>query len=192
MRFAILSLFVSAAVCFTVPANQPAGVYMVTYNADGTETHSLLSLTETNGTVPAETVRSAAPSAKFGASKRQISGGQNLIGCGDYELAHGDADTVYNALGQRCGGGASVAGNTDIYATAACTVAYFCNFSSNGDTCFEYEWVNVIQGTITPRCGSYYAGWDQFEGAARQNQYGYENFCAEGKNFCGGRGINGR
>ncbi|KAJ7720758.1 hypothetical protein DFH07DRAFT_760708 [Mycena maculata] len=163
MRFALLSLFVSAAVCFTVPANQPAGVYMVTYNADGTETHALLSLTETNGTIPAATARSATPSAKFGASKRQISGGTNTIFCG----------------------------GRDFYSIAGCTVAYFCNYRDTADTCFQYEWVNVIQNAVTPTCGSYWTGWDQFNSEARQNQYGYENLCGAGNNYCG-RGTNGR
>ncbi|KAJ7035491.1 hypothetical protein C8F04DRAFT_530881 [Mycena alexandri] len=191
MRFALLSLFVSAVVCFTVPTNQPAGVYMVTYNADGTETHSLLSLTETNVTVPAATARSVSPSAKFGASKRQIGGGTNAIFCGGYELNHGDTDAAYNALGQQCGGGASVLGGRDFYSIAGCTVAYFCNYRGTADTCFQYEWVNVIQNAITPTCGSYWAGWDQFNSQARQNQYGYENLCGAGNNYCG-RGTNGR
>ncbi|KAJ7465394.1 hypothetical protein B0H11DRAFT_2049823 [Mycena galericulata] len=191
MRFALLSLFVSAAVCFTVPANQPAGVYMVTYNVDGTETHSLLSLTETNGTVPAATARSATPSAKFGASKRQIPGGNNAISCGGYELNHGDTDAAYNALGQQCGGGASVQSGRDFYSIAGCTVAYFCNYGAYADTCFQYEWVNVIQNAVTPDCGSYWAGWDQFYSSARQNQYGYEDVCGAGGNYCG-RGTNGR
>ncbi|KAJ7664628.1 hypothetical protein DFH06DRAFT_1295781 [Mycena polygramma] len=146
MHLALLSLFVSAVVCFTVPASQPDGVYMVTYNADGTETHSLLSRTTSNGTIPAAASHILTRSAN-----------------------------AYNALGQQCGGGAEVLGGRDFYSIRGCTVAYFCNYRSIPDTCFQSEWVAVIQNAITPKCGSYWAGWDQFTSPQRQNQYGYEN-----------------
>ncbi|KAJ7020286.1 hypothetical protein C8F04DRAFT_1241137 [Mycena alexandri] len=191
MRFALLSLFVSAVVGFTVPANQPAGVYMVTYNPDGTETHSLLSLTKVNSTVPAVTAGSVPSPTRFDASKRQINGGSNTIGCGNYELNHGDTDSAYNALGQQCGGGASVPGGRDFYSIVGCTVAYFCNYNGGADTCFQSEWVAAIQNGVSPVCGSYWAGWDRFSSSIRFNQYGYENVCGAGGNFCG-RGTNGR
>jgi hypothetical protein len=102
MHFTPLLLLAAGALAFNIPKGQPDGVYQVYTAPDGTETHTLLrGLNDTIET------RSEVPGKFSLASKRQIGGVTNDVGCGGYTLPAGDTDAANNALDAQCGGGAS-------------------------------------------------------------------------------------
>jgi hypothetical protein len=79
---ATLSLLAACASAFTVPKGQPDGVYSVTYNPDGTETHTFL---RPPVAVDATTTSSDVPgllSLRSSVKARQVPNVQNVVGCG--------------------------------------------------------------------------------------------------------------
>lgn len=134
---------------------------------------------------------------------RQVPGDYgNSIGCGGYYLDVANTNAANGALDAQCGNGAYVGGGLDFYSIAGCTVAYFCNQSEvlcdvfwcwAPTYCYAFERQDAANA-INAKCGGFGAGWDNFVwngGYDRAGQYGWENICDQGKNFCG-RGTSGR
>ncbi|KAE9364338.1 hypothetical protein N431DRAFT_488914 [Stipitochalara longipes BDJ] len=182
-----LFLLASGATAFTIPEGQANGVYAVSYAEDGTELHELIGAPSTAD--PA-TIKGWASGTGHAKDRRQIPGISNSIGCGGYELNHGDTDSAAHALDAQCGGGASVGRSRDFYSLAGCSVWYFCNLAGQEQTCWASERVQAA-AAIANQCGSYWAGWDNINNPQRNDQYGQEDNCGAGKNFCG-RGTNGK
>ena len=88
-------LLASGAAAFTIPEGQANGVYAVSYEEDGTEIHELIGAPSTAD--PAS-IKGWASGASHAKDKRQIPGISNSIGCGGYELNHGDTDAAAHAL----------------------------------------------------------------------------------------------
>ncbi|RDL33010.1 Uncharacterized protein BP5553_08449 [Venustampulla echinocandica] len=182
MRFTPLLLLAVGAAAFQIPKGQADGVYEVVTGADGKETHRLV------GSNPdAVETRNAVPDKFSMAHKR---GTSNSVNCGGYVLPQGDTDSANNYLDAQCGGGAGVGGGRDLYAIKGCTVAYFCNYTGGTQFCYAKERQETSRA-ITSVCGLYGAGWDQIQSDNRNVQYGYENNCNQGWNFCG-RGMDGK
>ncbi|OBT87948.1 hypothetical protein VE02_04532 [Pseudogymnoascus sp. 03VT05] len=200
---ATLSLLANCASAFTVPKGQPDGVYSVTYNPNGTETHTFL---RPPVTVDATTTGSDVPgllSLRSSVKARQVPNVQNVVGCGGYRLDTGTTNAA-NAGLDACTGGVLVGADKDFYSISGCTVAYFCNFSYHTyedgsliitnptDTrCYKSDRqksATIING----QCGGFYAGWNRITSSdgSYDGQYGWEELCGAGSNFCG-RGVGG-
>ncbi|KAF4617072.1 hypothetical protein G7Y89_g15075 [Cudoniella acicularis] len=186
MHLNTISVFILALAAtsqgFTIPDNQPNGVYKVSVDANGVETHTLLrglienyTYVSTEPNKPLPTLH--ATSAKF---RRQDLTGQNNIACGGYSLVTSDVVSAVGNLEAQCGNGAFVGGGKNFYSITGGTVAYFCNFSGGTNNCYASEMVEAAE-RITNDCGSSNGGWDIVPD--RQCQYGYER--QPGNHFCG-------
>ena len=187
MILAFLLLLAATALSFTIPAGQKDGVYSVSIDASGSEVHTLLSLTGNSNMdfMP----RDINSSTEHALEPRQHGGYKTF--CGGYPLNHVQTDAANQALDKQCGAGANVEKDKNFYSTSGCTVAYFCNFDDDhGDTCFADE-REAITKSIFEQCGKYAAGWAIVDFKTRKNQYGVENLCGRGGNFCR-RGLDGR
>ncbi|KFY08573.1 hypothetical protein V492_06112 [Pseudogymnoascus sp. VKM F-4246] len=183
MHFTALILLAASAAAFTIPIGQPDGTYQVFTAPDGTETHTLIKAhVDTRNTVP----------GKFDmAHKRTIAAvpavpaaAGSSVNCGGYPLPHQETDDANNAVDEFCGGGRSVGKHNDFYSLKGCTVAYFCNYDNGPQSCYASERQSTSR-TITDFCGWYNAGWNNVQTTGRNVQYGYENNCNQGWNFCG-------
>src|ERR1700712_1340964 len=98
MHFTTISkilLLASGAAAFTVPDGQANGVYAVSYADDGTEIHELVGAPSDAGQA---SIKGWASGTSHVKDKRQIPDIDNKIGCGGYELNHGDTDAAAHAL----------------------------------------------------------------------------------------------
>lgn len=85
-----LLLLATSAYAFTVPEGQPEGTYSVTYNADETETHTLIRLY--NGEPSQVSPRNpfnGSPSSQAKNERRQVPNSDNNVACGGYFLDPG-------------------------------------------------------------------------------------------------------
>lgn len=80
-------------------------------------------------------------------------------------------------------GGGTIPADGDVYSVGISVVAYVCNFSSLGNTCYQDEVAASIQHSISSTCGTFKSGYDVV--IDRAVQYGYDVFTAS---FCN-RGI---
>ncbi|KAL5346325.1 hypothetical protein ACLOAV_008594 [Pseudogymnoascus australis] len=176
MRLAALVLLATSAAAFTIPLGQPDETYEVHTAPDGTETHMLLEAhVEGRNTVP----------DKFAmAHKRRSAADVSIVECGGYPLPHKDTDDANNAVDKHCGGGKSIGKHNDFYSVKGCTVAYFCNYNDGPQNCYASERQSTSR-SITATCGLYNAGWMNIRSEGRNVQYGYEDKCNKGWNFCG-------
>jgi hypothetical protein len=184
---ALLLLLPGLAACtgFTIPANQPDGVYVVDFNNDGEAVHTLIgpALNQTEVAQLAARDKAMKPSRIHATRDAAV----NAITCGGYELDHISTDAAVEALKGQCGPGAINDGK-DFYSIAGSTVAYVCNFASNPWICYRDELTDTYQ-QITNFCGWYQAGWREFWRDGNTGALtGYED---RSKNFCG-RGVNGK
>ena len=175
MHLSAILFLATTAAAWTVPANQPNGLYSVWTNNFNEPTHTPIALT----TMPNSFTKPTTLRAKF--PKRQNIGSNN-IGCGDYSLSSTDNAAAIRALKEQCGKGAFVGEGRDFYSIVGDSVVYFCNFSDETNQCFASEAEDAF-GRISSQCGVDNAGWDIVR--ARNDQYGYERV---GSDFCG-RGV---
>lgn len=182
MRFSILAglLLASPIFAFTIPEGQAEGVYSVSYDEHGNETHTLVQPGDPNEVVPTQSL-SNPNSAKFKFEKRD----DFTYTCGGDALNHQDTDDANRALDNQCGAGTNVVGGgMDFYSIVGCTVSYYCNFAWTSSVC-SYSRRQDISGGITQACGWYMSGWSN-QNPNDSGSYGYEDFCkAPGNNFCG-------
>jgi hypothetical protein len=167
----LLSLLIAtvAAKGFTVPEGTPDGVYKVEYDAEGSETHTLIG----------EPVHNAVARSEGSVSRlfaRQADG----VNCGGYDLNRQNTDDAVEALKRQCNPGA-IGGNLNFYSIAGGTVAYVCNYRGIAVTCSRNE-IGDSANRITGVCGSYRAGWRNIRNDGRDIQIGYER---TGSEFCG-------
>ncbi|EAQ85485.1 predicted protein [Chaetomium globosum CBS 148.51] len=155
------ALFAGPAAGWTIPADQPDGVYRVSYDANGTVAHTLIA-----PPLSPEEKRSLLSAPKPGRSlPSRITGRQ---------------------LSNQCNPG-GIARGYDFYSIAGTTVAYVCNFGSTSWTCTVNDLTNDY-AHITAICGWYQSGWRiRWPATNRGAQIGYE---PSWENFCG-RGIDG-
>lgn len=182
MRFSVLAglLLASPIFAFTIPEGQASGLYSVSYDEDGKETHTLVRLSDPNEVIPTQGLTN---SAKFKFEKRDFT-----YTCGGDALNPGDTDRANAELDQQCGAGNTVGANKDFYSIVGCTVAYYCNWQPAPSACSYSRRQDISRG-ITDKCGLYQSGWSN-NSWDDSGSYGYEDFCkAPGNNFCGrGRG----
>ena len=175
----LLLLATGVAAAWTIPSNQPNGVYSVSTDPAGISTHTLLHAINgsTTNTKPTLTPRSA----KFH-PKRQGNVGSNSIYCLTYALPNSDNGNAAAELENQCGNGAFVGGRRDFYSIVGGSVVYYCNFSYDTNQCFASEAADAFS-RITSECGLNIAGYDTI--GARSDSYGYDQptakFCGQGK-----------
>ncbi|OBT65571.1 hypothetical protein VE03_05018 [Pseudogymnoascus sp. 23342-1-I1] len=176
MHFTTLILLATSAAAFTIPEGQPDGTYVVHTAPDGTETHTLLD-------APVS-VRRTVPGKFDMAHKRTSAADVSIVQCGGYPLPNGETDDTNKAVDDHCGGGKSISAHNDFYSLSGCTVAYFCNYNDGPQNCYASERQSTSR-SITAACGWYNAGWMNIRDDGRNVQYGYEDKCNKGWNFCG-------
>ncbi|KAK3303447.1 uncharacterized protein B0T15DRAFT_513625 [Chaetomium strumarium] len=182
---ALLLLLPGLVAGFTIPADQPDGVYIVNFSNDGEAIHTLIGPPLNQTEVAQLAARAAAPRKPMTPSRIHVPRAPG-IGCGNYDLDHGSTDAAVEALKFQCQPGAINRG-MDFYSIAGSTVAYICNYGSNAWACQRSDITNDLQ-LITNVCGWYRAGWREYWRDGNTGaQTGYENRDA---NFCG-RGIDG-
>ena len=174
-----LLLLVTGAAAWTVPADQPDGVYSVQADEFGGFKHTLIRHTAT-ATATNATPNLTTRSAKF--HPKRDNTGSNNIDCGGYALSPSDLANAQRELENQCGNGAFVQGGLDFYSITGDSVVYYCNFSDDINNCFASEASDAF-ARIVSDCGPNNAGWDTIP--ARSDSYGYESV---GANFCG-RGV---
>lgn len=180
------ALFAALAAGWTIPADQPDGVYRVSYDANGTAAHTLIAPPLTP-----EEKRSLLLAPKPARSPpSRIAGRQSdATYCGstsDAALHHQSTDNAVQALKNQCNPG-GIASGYDFYSIAGSTVAYVCNFGSTSWTCTVNDLTNDY-AHITNICGWYQSGWRiRWPATNRGAQIGYE---PSWENFCG-RGTSG-
>ena len=182
MRFSIILPLVAAVAAFHIPDGKVDGVYEVSYSADGTENHTLIS----NGDAPQNI-------AMRGASRATINKRSGVVTCKPNEaiLNNSDNGRAATLLANQCGNGATVRGGYDYYSIIGCSVSYFCNFKSNTQVCTSLNaWTSF--NNINNACGVNIPGYETYYDSDGDDSYGYEWFCTSpGNNFCG-RGTNGK
>jgi hypothetical protein len=165
MHFQLSPLFVAMAIAtgFTIPTNQPDGVYEVSYDASGHAAHVFI----------AEAVA--------------VSQAQNLetrndgVECGGYSLNGGNTDSAVDALKRQCDPRGTIGKGLDFYSISGTTVAYVCNFGNGAIPCFRGD-ITKSYESITNACGRYQAGWRTLNNSTHWYSTGYEH---TGAFFCG-------
>ena len=167
---------------FTIPANQPDGVYEVSFDNTGLATHVFLA------PINASASAGVNPEARRGMRPNRRAAGHQPI-CQGYGMGdHNNAELAYHSLQSTCGNGHVVKGvsgrRSSIYARAGDAVTFFCNDRPNaGDnTCYKEELDYSIRKELDPTCGKYNAGYDQM--TDRQCQYGQDSY-QRNPRFCG-------
>ncbi|KAK4241746.1 hypothetical protein C8A03DRAFT_40840 [Achaetomium macrosporum] len=185
---ALLLLLLSGLVAgFTIPADQPDGVYGVTFDNDGKAIHTLIG-PPLNQTEVAQLLaaRAAAPEPMIPSASRIHARQKDATYCGNYGLDHASTDAAVEALKFHCQPGAVNAG-MDFYSISGSTVAYICNIGKKGWVCQRSD-LTSDYAHITDVCGWYMSGWRQYwRDGDTGAQTGYEDRNA---NFCD-RGIDG-
>ncbi|KAJ8109203.1 hypothetical protein OPT61_g7633 [Boeremia exigua] len=156
---------------WTVPDGTPDGLYSVSVDDNGIETHAKL----------------ADPEAGISMQNRPLSARarsilkRDITTCGDgVELNHADTDRANTLLDANCGGpnGVFVPGGYDWYQKSGETVAFFCNFG--GDNRCDSNSRARSSSVITAVCGWYKPGWTGPN--AGYLTYGYDHVNSK---FCG-------
>ena len=179
-NLAVLLLAAAAAASpgWTIPADQPDGVYSVSVDAAGNATHTFLAPISTDALAE----RSALLSPP-GRHRRQVPG--HTAWCLDYRLTKADADLAYKSLAGQCGQGRRVSGgNSGVYGRSGEVVVYFCNYAANGgaNTCYSNELQDSIVNVLEKACGSYQASFDHRDD--RFCSYGQESVRSN-PTYCG-------
>ncbi|CAG8955762.1 hypothetical protein HYFRA_00011630 [Hymenoscyphus fraxineus] len=166
----ILLLFSAAAsikASWTVPADQPDGVYSVSVDEAGIAHHELLE-------PPTVERRAIVKSAKFSPKPALFSRADITI-----NLNHGDTDAVVNNLKSQCGSGGVMGAHLSYYAKSGQALAYFCNHYSHSNTCYTWEVQDNLVGLGSQVCGSYAASAVYLHG--KEGTYGQDVVTAR---FC--------
>jgi hypothetical protein len=164
------------------------GIYEVSTDTSGDSTHTLIDAITEPPIIELQ-VEPRSTSGKRSNTKRVLQGG-DLPGCasGGHFLAS-DADSAVQILKNQCAGGPTgggeAGGNKDFYAIYGNVVAYFCNYSSKSNHCYQDEIAQAIQQVVSSYCGTYLPGWDIV--LDRALEYGYNT---PDSSFCG-RGTSG-
>ncbi|KAK6210536.1 hypothetical protein LQW54_006144 [Pestalotiopsis sp. IQ-011] len=169
------------AVGFTIPADQPDGVYVVTYDSSNQAVHTLIS----DGVAARDLVEFSGQGSQ--AAKRN--GGPLLaaraddLTCPGGTLDRVSTDEAVAALKGQCNPNMPGAVNSgqDYYSKRGSTVAYFCNFGAGSELCTVFGLTDTYQ-RLTNECGLYGAGWRTVQDADHWYSIGYEDINAL---FCG-------
>lgn len=168
---------------FTIPHDQPDGVYNVVTHPDGAEEHILM------GTIdytPAVARSGRTKDIKDIESREALDGEvPNYVGCygSNGPLSIPDTDAANNALDAQCSHFNDLGYRKSFYSKSGCIVAYFCNFQA-GWGCSpgtRQDWSR----RITDQCGNYIGGYAEYDDwQYTKYSYGYRDFCQGGDNFC--------
>ena len=170
----LLLIATGASAAFTVPADQPNGVYSVSTDSSGASSHTLLRSIDSANSKPMLSASSAEVLPKADDDS------PDSIGCGDYTLFDRDVNAAAQGIYDRCGTGFNVEAHKDIYALYGGTVSYFCNYSDGTNQCDAGEAQDAFS-RVNATCGMNTAGWD-INADVRKDSYGYE---ARSVVFCG-------
>lgn len=177
-----LSIYITAVTAFTISVNQSDGVYQVSYDTNGFDTHVFLRGPATVAEMTDFESRNSENeivTSKATIHLRQSDG----VECGGYDLDHNGADQAVVALQRQCNPGA-VGTGSDFYSISGGTVVYFCNFGATATVCQAAEIRDSLSGSVTRVCGSYRAGWRTINNPQRWVSIGYEKkearFCGRG------------
>lgn len=144
---------------FTIPPNQPDGVYQVLVYPNGTEEHARIDI---DG--------HAAQISYHNKTRAVAEEMPNSALCltNQRKLEHGATDAANSALDAQFGNNLDVLMGCSVYSKSGCVVAYFCAIDG-GWGCSA----NIRQnwsGRITQECGRYFPGY------AEWNDYDYERY----------------
>lgn len=161
------SLLVSG---FTIPADQPDGVYEVSIDSNGEYVHTKVA--DPTDIAPENTVVQRSRITKRSGLDQIYCFNQDVLNSGDTDAANANLDS-------QCGpNGHGVGSHLSVYAKRGGTVAYCCNNRSQGNTCYASTRQQASR-LITDKCGRYVPGAAYDSGA--HLTYGYQgvnyNFC---------------
>lgn len=114
MQISLVQLMLLAApiLAFTIPEGQAEGVYQVSYDAEGKETHTFVRANDLANTT--ELSPPTVNSAKFRHAKR------DGYACGGDALDHGNTDAANANIDAQCGNGNWIGTNLDFYSIKGC------------------------------------------------------------------------
>lgn len=189
----LLLLTIPAVLGFTIPKDQPDGLYSVSYDDAGVEIHTLIQLyADFVEHRDVDTARRNATSENL--EKRQCGGSADIdrgtTVCLGVFLNSRDTDSANGVLDATCGTGFTVKPGSSTYAKVECTAAYFCNFGDFDDLCYRAEREAVADNKINPTCVPYWAAYLHTYplGTNRRDfEYGWVDICGNnpGAKFCG-------
>ena len=147
----LLAGSLAAIRAFTIPADQPDGIYAVLPDEDGSLTNRVqlsswpstdLTLVAPTGTASAKLARQA-PSVVCGTNK--------ALNADDYAAATADLDKL-------CSGGASIPAHQSFYSKHGTLVTFLCSTGAGGAPPAGVAGSHC-SGLITDKCGKNNAGW---------------------------------
>jgi hypothetical protein len=153
----LILLFTVTAIAagFTVPKDQPDGVYSVSYE-NGTDVHTLIAPAVSQAEVAHIT---AARDRQIRSQKSRLDARQyDDTSCSGYEMKdHGACDAAVEALKNQCNPGAINTGK-DFYSISGDVVAFLCNMGKNAWVCRRND-ITDDYAWITKVCGWYISGY---------------------------------
>lgn len=159
---------------WTIPEDQPSGVYQVAVDASGNSKHVLVR------DLDASTNSALSNAADL--SKRENTG-INKVQCFDYLLNATDANAAVEGLESQCNGGGFMKKDANYYVKVGDIVAYACNYSDGPNVCYGDEVKDGLARKVSVVCGNFIAGYNHVR--VRGLRFGYEKKDAK---FCDGRG----
>jgi hypothetical protein len=182
----------AAATGFTIPGDQPEGVYIVSYDNQDEPIHEFISSlgveggssiapdnsTEIDVILKEEKEGLAAKRSLYHRLHRRESDDRN---CGGNDLDH-NTDMVVEALKRQCDPAGAIGGAKDFYSIIGSTVAYVCNFKTHKPVACWRDLLTASFTAITETCGAYRSGWRIMKAKDYHFSIGYE---PADKKFCG-------
>jgi hypothetical protein len=150
LKFALIASLIALAHAFQVPANQPDGAYLVTFDETGTATVTAVE--------PPTVKREPLQPVSARLSRRQLFPSYT-DGCTGYDISNHDEYTAdQNYMDSALDGGLLVPGQSIYYVTSGNTILALCNYSNNAQGGNSGE-IAAFNGIMDRYCGSWRSGW---------------------------------
>ena len=169
---------VAAYTGWTIPANQPKGVYTVTINSANEPIHTFVNHL-TPGGFFVNVARDLTNTPKFRLRNRWTWSTDD-INCHGYQLSPPDVDNIHESIRAQCNYDTYLGGRYDLYAISRDVVGYYCNVEEDETLCAGDE-VEYAEQRLDMVCGIYNAGNDTIVG--NRSKYGREGLDYS-KSFC--------
>lgn len=170
---------------WTIPRDDPAGVYNVVVDASGNSKHVLVRDLSASTKSALSDARTIAPRLSKGDLSKRESKGSIRVHCQDYKINATDTNAAVVSLETQCADGAFIKKGDSLYAKIEDVVVYFCNLSDSSKVCNRDEVKDKLE-KISGVCGNFVAGYHEKKGEERIGYVGSED--SKGK-ICNGRKI---